>query len=671
MRKTLLTLASFCLLGYAGAQTAYYVDGTNGNDANNGTTLTTAWKTIQNSFNKATAGSVVYIKGGTYKNQLTLNVSGTAGNPIEFRNYQTDSVYIDGTGLSANPMISITDQSNVIFRNLIIQNLVKNNAVGIQVVCSGTGAVNNLMFKSLIIRSINWTSNASTKPSSSKNSQPFIAYGEGTTAGNAMHNIVVDSCTIYNNITGFSESLSFGGNIDGITITHNLVHDNTNIGIDVTGNYNECNCNDTAIDHSRNAYIAYNVVYNNVSNYATSSGIYIDGVVNVLVEKNISHHNGSGIELGCEQNGSAYNLIVRDNLIYDNQEPGMAIGGYDITTTGIVNNASITNNTFVANNYANDGTGELDITKVSGCNISNNIFYTNAQNVLFSKEAISPQTNLVLDYNDWYTPNNDSNNINVNWGSASYSDFSTYRTSSGTEKHSFYANPLIVNASITSPDFHITALSPCINRGDPAYVMASNETDFDGNIRIINSLLDIGAYEYKPGTVPVQFVYFNAVKQQEQALLSWATANESNNSYFEIERSVDGKQFNTIGNQLSKGNNNAEQYYSFTDNQIIKGKNYYRLKQKDNTGLIVYTSIAMVDFTTNDLVSVISLANQQQIKVSSKGVVGIAALYNNMGQFIQQFKIASGQNLLAIPNLSSGIYYLQINGKSYKVIVLN
>ena len=201
--------------------------------------------------------------------------------------------------------------------------------------------------------------------------------------------------------------------------------------------------------------------------------------------------------------------------------------------------------------------------------------------------------------------------------------------------------------------------------------MASNETDFDGNIRIINSLLDIGAYEYKPGTVPVQFVYFNAVKQQEQALLSWATANESNNSYFEIERSVDGKQFNTIGNQLSKGNNNAEQYYSFTDNQIIKGKNYYRLKQKDNTGLIVYTSIAMVDFTTNDLVSVISLANQQQIKVSSKGVVGIAALYNNMGQFIQQFKIASGQNLLAIPNLSSGIYYLQINGKSYKVIVLN
>ena len=234
----IVLLAAILLAGNTiKAQQSFFVDGTNGNDTNNGTALSTAWKTIQNAFNKATPGSVVYIKAGTYNTQLNLNVSGTAGNPIEFRNYQTDSVYIDGTGLSSNtPLINIQDQSYIVLRNLIIQNLVGNNAVGIQLTSSATAMMQNLTFKGLIIRSINWNKSATTKPGSSKNSQPFIAYGEGATAANPMTGLLIDSCQLYNNITGFSETLSFGGNVSGITVTNNQVHDNTNIGICFTGN---------------------------------------------------------------------------------------------------------------------------------------------------------------------------------------------------------------------------------------------------------------------------------------------------------------------------------------------------------------------------------------------------------------------------------------------------
>ena len=125
-----LTLAFFTAI----SQTAYYVDGASGNDANAGTSLAAAWKTIQQAFDNATPGSTVYIRKGTYRSQLYLNVSGTAGNPIEFRNYQNETVLIDGGFLNSEdgPLIDIENQSNLILRNMIIQNLVGQDAVGIE-----------------------------------------------------------------------------------------------------------------------------------------------------------------------------------------------------------------------------------------------------------------------------------------------------------------------------------------------------------------------------------------------------------------------------------------------------------------------------------------------------------------------------------------------------------
>src|SRR5467141_574996 len=62
----------------------FYVS-TTGNDVNNGTSLSTPWRTIQKAMNSATPGSTVNILAGTYNERLTLGVSGTAGNYITFQ----------------------------------------------------------------------------------------------------------------------------------------------------------------------------------------------------------------------------------------------------------------------------------------------------------------------------------------------------------------------------------------------------------------------------------------------------------------------------------------------------------------------------------------------------------------------------------------------------------
>ena len=45
-------------------------------------------------------------------------------------------------------------------------------------------------------------------------------------------------------------------------------------------------------------------------------------------------------------------------------------------------------------------------------------------------------------------------------------------------------------------DFHLLPDSPCIDSGDPAFVYHPDETDFDGQPRVINGRIDMGVYEF-------------------------------------------------------------------------------------------------------------------------------------------------------------------------------
>jgi hypothetical protein len=470
----------------------YYVDGAQGNDQNDGLTLATAWKTIQKSFNTAVAGSMVMIKGGIYYEQLRVGVSGTAGNPVTFTSYNNEQVIIDGSKNSGTTILTITDRKFLVFSNLTVQNITKNNAVGILVSASKSGGASDLTFRNMVIKNINWTSNASATPNDDQNSQPFIVFGYGTAQANAITNLVVDSCEFTNNITGYSESLSLDGNIDGFTITNNKVHHNTNIGIAAIGHYGVSS--NSAVDQARNGLIRGNLCYNNTAGYATSAGIYVDGGKDIKIDRNISYLNGYGIEVGHEENGTASNITVTNNLIYLNEVTGIAIGGYDSGTSGQVINSVFRNNTLFKNNTNNDGSGEFYITKASNCIIGNNVCYTNDQNTLFSLENISPQTGNIIDYNDWFTVTGNASDINVNWRTKSYSTYAAYKTGTGQDAHSFFKDPLFVSTA-SNPDLHVKTGSPCLRTGNAAWITDATEKDLDGKSRIVNGAVDMGAYQ--------------------------------------------------------------------------------------------------------------------------------------------------------------------------------
>jgi hypothetical protein len=55
-------------------------------------------------------------------------------------------------------------------------------------------------------------------------------------------------------------------------------------------------------------------------------------------------------------------------------------------------------------------------------------------------------------------------------------------------------DPCFVNADAN--DFHLASNSPCIDAGDPGFEPEPNETDIDGNVRVIGEEVDMGADEF-------------------------------------------------------------------------------------------------------------------------------------------------------------------------------
>jgi len=82
-------------------------------------------------------------------------------------------------------------------------------------------------------------------------------------------------------------------------------------------------------------------------------------------------------------------------------------------------------------------------------------------------------------------------------------------------------------------------------------------------------------------TLPIELVSFTGVNQGDKNILKWLTESELNNEGFEVERSVNSKDWEAIGFVAGSGTSDAAHTYSFSDHDIQQAFYYYRLKQHD------------------------------------------------------------------------------------------
>jgi hypothetical protein len=175
---------------------------------------------------------------------------------------------------------------------------------------------------------------------------------------------------------------------------------------------------------------------------------------------------------------------------------------------------------------------------------------------------------------------------------------------------------------------------------------------------------DIGAV-----ALPVKFISFVALKQNDDALLKWITTDETPGIEYQVQHSTDGIHFETI--KIIDGLGNSHNEYEWLHNNPATGKNYYRIRAVENdkesftaTRQLYFDKVSRVIIYPNPAKSgsllTIGLTN------GTPAVPSYIQLFTINGQKIGGYLITPGSNNISVtlPELLAGQYVVKWVGEA-------
>jgi len=177
--------------------------------------------------------------------------------------------------------------------------------------------------------------------------------------------------------------------------------------------------------------------------------------------------------------------------------------------------------------------------------------------------------------------------------------------------------------------------------------------------------------------LPLELGSFEGFPLDADNQLEWTTLTEIRTNHFEVERSVNGFDYSSIGIVNSVGNSTSSVDYKFVDNSVKERTYYYRLKMVDRDGSFEYSGIIVINRTnrTDDIIKfvypnpfndqiniILNGSSNSGVTVQLfdlRGKLVIEELYNT-NKFTQSLSINSSL-------LRNGVYLLKIidGEKSY------
>jgi hypothetical protein len=354
----------------------------------------------------------------------------------------------------------------------------------------------------------------------------------------------------------------------------------------------------------------------------------------------------------------------------------------------LLGNANIYHNAvLITGSGVNPDTSSFAFVNTAGAgtaDVRNNVFVNNRSfntaSVTFANYAAvyfgtinsGAIANLTSNYNLYYASGIGGIMLSNN-GNISYTDLPSWRSvATSHDANSVNGDPLFVSNAVLGG-----ISGSAIVSGDPA--ITSVTVDITGGTRSNPSLM--GAYNsYNP--TPVKLVYVRGVKQNADVRLTWVTASETNNKGFYIERSIDGKKFETVG--FVKGNGNANKLITYTlvdRNAFTKGQQlpthreansqlFYRLNQIDFDGKHEYSQTVLV---TNKQTKETAKAEVFPNPFNSEFTIDIAdastsasvVIYNLQGKEIynNSYSLQDANTTITIENLATlpiGLYVMHV-----------
>jgi hypothetical protein len=379
------------------------------------------------------------------------------------------------------------------------------------------------------------------------------------------------------------------------------------------------------------------------------------------------------LSTGALTSTTTFNILATDVTKSTNCNTQMSTTPTITVTTVTTSNAGSTQticgtSTALAGNTPSNGTGTWTVVSGSGS-------FTNANSATTTVTGLGHGTNVFK----WTIANGScSSNSSVNIVRDCPASYTT-STSGGT-----YSNNQNV-ATVTDPDGTVTAATLTSGTLPPGTALNT----LTGAIYVTDwSLMRSGTWtptilttdQYGGQTtnsptlsfinpLPVTLIDFTAQLQDDIVRLNWSTASELNNNYFDVERSANGTEFNSIGTVQGHNTTSVRNDYISYDESPIDGINYYRLKQVDNNGSYSYSRIVAVTLPEK-LISNVSIYpnpvnNNQEIHITAsmqQNSLVTVKLYNANGQEVYSNSITANKGIqnISIPamGLKPGLYSL-------------
>ncbi|NJO24884.1 MAG: hypothetical protein HC867_02470 [Bacteroidia bacterium] len=167
--------------------------------------------------------------------------------------------------------------------------------------------------------------------------------------------------------------------------------------------------------------------------------------------------------------------------------------------------------------------------------------------------------------------------------------------------------------------------------------------------------------------LPVKFIGFNVASQNNNVLIEWATAQETNSSHFDIQRSENGSNWQTIATLNAAGSSSVTKNYSFTDRGVTAKVLYYRIKQIDRDGRSEITAVRSVKMDAGKIQVKISSGSNNSVylhfseQVRSNVVVQIMTMN---GQIVAKQTLSNpvGQQNISVRNSGNkGVFVVTVS----------
>lgn len=172
---------------------------------------------------------------------------------------------------------------------------------------------------------------------------------------------------------------------------------------------------------------------------------------------------------------------------------------------------------------------------------------------------------------------------------------------------------------------------------------------------------------FTPGSdavlLPVNLSFFKGTLVGDKASLIWQTLSEINSQAFDIQRSKDGRNFETIGS-VAANNTNSVSNYSFEDRELVAGNNYYRLRMIDRDGAFKMSNVIVLNRSNKLSAGIAAFPNPVTSQLTIKYPVAqegaSVKVVSSLGVTVMQMNISNGstQTTLDVSALAKGQYFV-------------